>query len=222
MWEKGLDIFGNLSILSRETLLAKYPNLSEVIAQRSIPGILIFTASGELVYINPEAHEVLTSFGMNGSGSRQWQAIPMPETLTNLCNQLNQLVKSYKSERPASELTKTPTILTLSSMGTDVYSFRAFFLSNNSHDTSGGAYILILVERVSTTKKMNIQKAAKTFKLSKREIDVLELVVLGLKNKEIAERLCVCVYTVEDHIKKIMKKVQVGNRTSIIAKLLED
>jgi DNA-binding CsgD family transcriptional regulator len=223
MWKKGLDIFGNLTILSRETVLSKYPHLPEIIAQRSTPGILIFMASGEPVYINAEAREVLISMGINGNTTRRQQetAVSIPETITNLCNQLHRLVLSNKPEITGSGPDKTPTILALSSTGADVFSFRAFFLSNSPYNTSGGSYILVLVERASPTKKFNIQKVVRTFRLSKRETQVLELVVQGLKNKEIAERLCVCVYTIEDHLKKIMKKMQVGNRTSIIAKLLE-
>ncbi len=223
MWKKDLDIFGNLSMLSRETFLSKYPNLPEVIAQRSTPGILIFTANGEPVYINAEAREVLISMGLNGNSARKQQETPVsiPDTVTNLCNQLQRLVLSNKPEPNASGPDKTPSILALSSTGTDVFSFRAFFLSNSPYNPSGGAYILVLVERASPTKKINTQKAVKTYKLSRRETQVLELVVQGLKNKEIAERLCICVYTIEDHLKKIMKKMQVGNRTSVIAKLLE-
>lgn len=223
MWEKGLDIFGNLSILSRETVLSKYPNLPEMIAQRTTPGILIFMASGEPVYINAEAREVLLSMGTNGHSTRQQQetAVSIPETVTNLCNQLKRMVSSNKPELTGSGPARTPSILALSSTGPDVHSFRAFFLSNNHYNPSGGGYIFVLVERTSPSKKINIQKAAKIFRLSKREIEVLELVVQGLKNKEIAQRLCISVYTIEDHIKKIMKKMQAGNRTSIIAKLLE-
>jgi DNA-binding CsgD family transcriptional regulator len=223
MWKKDLDIFGNLSILSRETVLSKYPNLPEVIAQRSTPGILIFTANGDPVYLNTEAREVLISMGLNGNRSRKQQetSVSIPDTVTNLCKQLQRLVLANKPELTGPGPDKTPTILALSSTGTDVFSFRAFFLSNSPYNPSGGAYILVLVERASPTKKINIQKAVKTHRLSRRETQVLELVVQGLKNKEIAGRLCVCVYTIEDHLKKIMKKMQVGNRTSIIAKLLE-
>ncbi len=223
MWKKDLDIFGNLSILSRETVLSKYPNLPEVIAQRSIPGILIFTPSGEPVYINTEAREVLISMGLNGNSTRKQQetGVSIPDTVTNLCKQLQRIVSSIKPESSGSGQDKTPSILALSSRGTDVFSFRAFFLSNNPYNPDGGAYILVLVERATPTKKINIQKAVKTYRLSKRETEVLELVVQGLKNKQIAERLCICVYTIEDHLKKIMKKMQVGNRTSIIAKLLQ-
>ncbi len=223
MWEKGLDIFGNLSILSRETVLSKYPNLPEIVAQRSTPGILIFMASGEPVYINAEAREFLISMGLNGNSSRKQEetAVFIPETVTNLCNQLHRLVLSNKSELTGFGPGKTPSILALSSTGTEVFSFRAFFLSNSPYNAGGGAYILVLVERASPTKKINIQKAVKTYRLSRRETQVLELVIQGLKNKEIAGRLCVCVYTIEDHLKKIMKKMQAGNRTSIIAKILE-
>jgi DNA-binding CsgD family transcriptional regulator len=223
MWKKDLDIFGNLSILSGETVLSKYPNLPEVVAQRSTPGILIFTASGEPVYINAEAREVLISMGLNVNSARKQREtlVSIPETVTNLCNQLQRLVSANKPEPTTSGPDKTPSILALSSTGTDVFSFRAFFLSNSQHNPNGAAYILVLVERASPTKKINIQKAVKTFRLSRRETQVLELVVQGLKNKEIGEQLCIGVYTVEDHLKKIMKKMQVGNRTSIIAKLLE-
>jgi DNA-binding CsgD family transcriptional regulator len=222
MWKKGQDIFGNLSILNRETVLSEYPNLPEVIAQRSTPGILIFMPSGQPVYINAEARDFLTSMGFNGKSGRKQEetTISIPESVTKLCNQLHRLVLSNRSEHTGFGPDKTPSILALSSTGTDVFSFRAFFLSNNPYNASGGAYILVLVERTSPTRKINIQKAVKTHKLSRREIQVLELVVQGLKNKEIADRLCVCVYTIEDHIKKIMKKMQVRNRTSIIAKLL--
>ncbi len=220
---KSLDIFGNQTILSTGTVLSKYPKLPEVIAQRTTPGIIILTVSGEPVYINAEAREVLISMGSNGNGSQKQQepGVSIPDTVTNLCNQLQRIVSSYKPEPPDSGPDKTPSVLTLSSTGTDVFSFRAFFLSNSPYSPSGGAYILVLVERTSPTKKINIHKAAKTFTFSRRQTEVLGLVIQGLKNKEIAERLCICVYTTEDHLRKIMKKMQVSNRTSIIAKLLE-
>jgi DNA-binding CsgD family transcriptional regulator len=215
-----LNIFGDLN---REIVLSRYPNLPEVIAQRSTPGILIFTASGEPVYINAEAREVLIPIGLNGNGvqKKQETTVSIPDTVVDLCNQLQYKVSSNTPEPTGPGPEKTPSILALSSRGMDVFSFRAFFLSDSQDNSNGVAYILVLVERAAPTKKINIHKAAVAFTLSRRETEVLELVVQGLKNKEIAQRLCICVYTTEDHIKKIMKKMQVANRTSIIAKLLE-
>ena len=226
MWKKDLDIFGNLSILSRETVLSKYPNLPEVIAQRSTPGILIFTASGELLYINTEARGLVKPFSGDGNGSsspQQNESLSIPETLTNLCNQLKHMVLSHKLEAPHRKRSQTPSVLAVATLGPEIYSFRAFLLSQDQDDLNEGAYILVLIERVSPSKKkINIDKTRQRFNLTNRESEVVELLLLGLKNKEIADRLSVCVYTIEDHLKKIMKKMQVGNRTSIFAKLLQD
>lgn len=45
--------------------------------------------------------------------------------------------------------------------------------------------------------------------LSPREIEVLILIVMGLTNKEIAERLCISITTVISHRKNIMEKLNV-------------
>lgn len=45
--------------------------------------------------------------------------------------------------------------------------------------------------------------------LSQREIEVLILIVMGLTNKEIAERLCISITTVISHRKNIMEKLNV-------------
>lgn len=224
MLEKGLHIFGNLTIQSQEVTPAHFSNLPEVIAQRTTPGILIFNSNKELVYINSEAREVLVSIGSNGKSPTSRRVVPLqiPDVVTDLCDRLKLMVSAYKPQPAVSEQAKTPSALALSTTGSEAYSFRAFFLSNNQYDANEGAYVLILIERVSTTtKKVNLQKASQRYKLSKREIEVVELLILGHKNKEIADRLCVCVYTIEDHIKKVMKKMGVRNRTSVIAKLLE-
>ena len=223
MQEKGFHILENLGILSCETLPAKYPSLPQLIAQRSTPGILIFTASQELVYINAEARRALISLGMNRD-ALDYQVAPLsiPETVTNLCHQLKLMVIASRAEAYDPQQSHTPSVLALSTTGSEAYTFRGFFLSNHQRGTQEGGYILVLIERVSPTKNINVNKAAQRHKLSKREIEVVELLILGHKNKEIAERLCLCVYTIEDHLKKIMKKMQVGNRTSILAKLLEN
>ncbi|MCL5958798.1 MAG: UTRA domain-containing protein [Chloroflexi bacterium] len=50
--------------------------------------------------------------------------------------------------------------------------------------------------------------------LTRREEEVLNLIVAGLSNKEISERLCVAVDTVKSHVHHIMKKLEVSDRTN--------
>ncbi len=52
--------------------------------------------------------------------------------------------------------------------------------------------------------------------LSKRELEILELVSQGLSNKEIANDLNLSRYTVESHIKHIYRKLAVRNRSKAV------
>ena len=52
--------------------------------------------------------------------------------------------------------------------------------------------------------------------LSKRELEILELVSQGLSNKEIANALNLSRYTVESHIKHIYRKLAVRNRSKAV------
>lgn len=51
--------------------------------------------------------------------------------------------------------------------------------------------------------------------LTKREIDVMKLIYLGLINKEIAMDLEISVFTVENHIKNLKKKCEAQTRTDL-------
>ena len=225
MPQNGLHLFGDIDILARDYLFPKHPGLPQVVAQRTTPGILIFTASSELVYINAEARKILTSIAVRSSGpiypGMGIAPLPIPETVTSLCTHLKLMVSSHQAIMSEKEQKQTPSVTAVSVMGSEAYSFRAFFLSNYQNADHENSYILVLIERVSQAKKINITKAAQHYSLSKREIDVVELLLLGHKNKEIAGKLYVCIYTVEDHLKNIMKKMQVSSRTGVIAKLME-
>ncbi|MFA1820886.1 response regulator transcription factor [Virgibacillus oceani] len=50
--------------------------------------------------------------------------------------------------------------------------------------------------------------------LTKREWEVLEQIVKGNKNSDIADCLCISITTVKNHILSILKKLNVSNRTN--------
>lgn len=60
------------------------------------------------------------------------------------------------------------------------------------------------------------------FALTERELDVLQQLVEGLSNQEIAEKLCITLHTVKSHMRHIMEKLMVSDRTQVAVKALKD
>lgn len=52
--------------------------------------------------------------------------------------------------------------------------------------------------------------------LSPREVEVLEMAALGLRNTEIAERLDLSVHAIKFHLAAIYRKLRVANRTEAV------
>jgi len=67
---------------------------------------------------------------------------------------------------------------------------------------------------------LDISRARETlqakYALSEREIEVIELLVQGLTNQNISDRLHISVNTVKSHVKRIYKKLGVTNRLQLV------
>jgi LuxR family maltose regulon positive regulatory protein len=57
--------------------------------------------------------------------------------------------------------------------------------------------------------------------LTERELEVLQLLGVGLSNKEIAETLVIALSTVKQHLKNIYAKLAVHSRTQAVAQARE-
>lgn len=60
------------------------------------------------------------------------------------------------------------------------------------------------------------------YDLTDREMEILELVVEGLQNREIADKLCLAEKTVKNHVSNILKKLQVNSRTAAAMKAVRE
>jgi two-component system, NarL family, response regulator len=82
-----------------------------------------------------------------------------------------------------------------------------------------GEQLLAAIRAVHQGKKFIPRKVADRLyqysgsELSKRELEVLQLIAKGLNNKEIGDRLQITGNTVKSYIKNIMAKLQVDDRT---------
>ncbi|MCR4394741.1 MAG: response regulator transcription factor [Dehalococcoidales bacterium] len=72
----------------------------------------------------------------------------------------------------------------------------------------------VIQRAILSTAKSSEVKPSVT--LSDREQEVLKLAAKGLKNKDIADALCISIRTVQGHINSIFHKLGVGSRTEAI------
>ncbi|HEU4621759.1 MAG TPA: LuxR C-terminal-related transcriptional regulator [Burkholderiaceae bacterium] len=68
--------------------------------------------------------------------------------------------------------------------------------------------------------KLQPSKLARS--LTGREMQIVELVAQGLRNKQIASHLDISEYTVAAYVKQICQKLDVHNRTAVAARWLHD
>jgi DNA-binding NarL/FixJ family response regulator len=78
------------------------------------------------------------------------------------------------------------------------------------------SHIFVLIEGIIKKRQIDFNKVRGDFDLTKRELEVLKLICIGLTNKEISKELAICEYTVKDHLKNIMRKMNVTSRSRII------
>jgi len=77
-------------------------------------------------------------------------------------------------------------------------------------DSSIAGYILEILQSKS---KGNESQKESCINLTAREKEILKLIANGLNNKDIAEKLCLSLHTVKNHVRSIIHKLAVSDRT---------
>jgi len=70
--------------------------------------------------------------------------------------------------------------------------------------------------------KKHIPQKNNEYSLTKREIQILELLVEGLNNQTIAKKLFISIETVRNHIRHIYQKLQVHSKSQAVVKALRE
>jgi len=58
--------------------------------------------------------------------------------------------------------------------------------------------------------------------LSCQDMKIVQFIVQGLKNKEIAEQLCLSEHTIKAHISRILKKLNISRRIQLASLFLKN
>ncbi len=178
--------------------------LTEIIKRRSSPGILIFDTNNILLYSNEEALEMIPE---------------LQQAIHNIPKEIDSLLNHLKSKSKKDSCYVDLNYTVIKNETAAPCAVRAFFIGSHEKNYKH-SHIMVLLEKIVKKRLLNFDKIKNEFNLSNREIEVTKLICDGLSNKEIGEKLFICEYTVKDHIKNIMRKLNVPSRNGIIAFLM--
>ena len=207
-------------------------DLLEVANKRSVPGILIFNHHQEPVFFNPVALGIFSKFsGAYSDATIQTMGMTIPGEIINLYDSLK---KSYLAsiENPYVQI---PPQTSLFSTQDAFYCCRGFSLNGDADPVNGDPYrgngnsshsenafhIMMLIEKVSQHRQIDLDKLKTRFQLTGRQMEIVKLLFSGSSNKRIAENLCVSEDTIKGHLKHIMRRLQVNSRTEILSMILQ-
>jgi DNA-binding CsgD family transcriptional regulator len=188
-------------------------SLFEIIKKRSAPGIMIFDMQGNLQYFNEESGNMVPSLkAIQKTKKKKDEHIP--KAILELCRR----VKDPEKGQNLSGEEMNYGLLT-NEFGPPC-SLRAFCIGHRPEEGQP-THIMVLLERVIEKHRTDYARIKDEFGLTKREIDVLMHICNGLTNREISEDLGISEYTVKDHIKNLMRKMNAGSRSEIISRTIQ-
>ena len=194
-------------------------DLLEVANRRSVPGILIFNENQEPIFFNPVALGILSKInGSNASAAtNKVIGITIPKEITNLYDSLK---KSFLAALDNPHMQVMPQIALFSTQDA-TYCCRGFTLDGDERSVKKTFHIMMLIEKVSQHRQIDLEKLKRRFELTTRQMEIVRHLFSGFTNRQIADTLCVSEDTIKGHLKHIMRRLQVNSRTEILSMILQ-
>lgn len=186
-------------------------NILAYIEKQSSTGVILLDESLQILYKNPKAEEICGK--LKGSGSAENHTAVVFSQLLKDCQEIKSNLKSW----PSGGMT-IPRHRVVNGPNHSRFSLVSKILDQESDSDDSQMFMVSIEERPPAN--INPQYLMDTFHLSRREIDVVNLLFLGLKNAEIAGKLYVSEVTIKKHLQSIYEKVGVNNRTTLINRIL--
>lgn len=96
----------------------------------------------------------------------------------------------------------------------DLLDLMARILNDESYCSPGVSAVLI--KRLSTL-AAHRKPEPKELVLTAREVQVLQMLEIGFSNRDIADRLCIALHTVKNHVHSVLNKLGVSTRAQAAA-----
>ena len=166
----------------------------------SAPGMVVLSASNEIELVTPPAVELLA-----GLRSPALSAEAVPSPLLALAAFARGRAGDCDPRHDAIAVPTASGWITLHA---------------SLPEGSATGQVAIVVERSASPQTTALRLEVEG--VTPREREIATLLAQGLSNAEIAEALVLSPYTVQDHIKSLFEKTQVGSRQELVARVFLD
>ena len=198
---------GNARRADRSKML---PQIQPQPAPLSSPGVLILSMTLEPLYITPSAHKFLAE--LDGLMDASWSGRVLPLAVRHVCAEL-QDGKPY----PAGTDWDKMQVRHLAQTAQGTILVRGYCIVEQ-HGAQTGRF-LILLETVPAESSVHDSHGETDCQFTARQRGILNGLVLGLTNKEIAASMTISVHTVKEYVRQLMMKLHTGSRTGIVARV---
>lgn len=175
------------------------------------PGVLILSLTREPIYLTPSARTFLAE--LDGSPAASWDGSALPPAIHHVCDELQH---NRRDDLTATDWGKMHA-LHLAQTACSTILVRGYGILDQ-HSGQTGRF-LILLEAISTGSPAPIAREDADHQFTERQQGVLNGLLMGHSNKEIAANLQISVHTVKEYIRQIMLKLHATSRTGIVARV---
>ena len=139
--------------------------------------------------------------------------------IKRLCFRMKKLADSVAIDGATFDKRRVPPIAVISS--DQLYRLEGSLLVD---EVTNHTCLLVKVKNVESKKpgKLNLSHYQSLYGLTRREIQILELLSKGASYKEISYTLTISFHTVRDHVKHIRFKLHTDGKSGILARLIEE
>ena len=183
----------------------------ESITEKRIgPGILILTTSTHLLYKDHRAWDLCAA--INKDDGRTADGLPF--CIVELCREVSNLLQIWTDARDWEQIRIKRLI------GSPNRPILLCGLGLPDRHGTQQSRILITMDGMGRPQGAIIDQVKDIFRLTDREVTVVQNLLKGWTNKDIAKELGVTEQTVKEHIKHIMTKTRTTTRTGILVQVL--
>jgi RNA polymerase sigma factor (sigma-70 family) len=181
--------------------------------KRSNPGLLLFNLSRQLLQINTEGLELCAALNQSRLLIKATGVIP--HEVFKVIDAVTQVLRNDHDAKIWDQFDYRWVV------GESTYPMLVRGLAIPDTTSLLNTRILVMMERVGTRQAANVQQVFQEYQLTDREQNVLQQLLKGLTNKEIANNLGISEQTVKDHFKRLMHKMKVSTRTALLSRLVQ-